>query len=137
MRYVPLFVQALIEKRDIVAGEDASWPISNDIHGALVIAGPQQGSDDRGREGEVITLLVQRTTRDGTAYTRIQNVLKNFVMAPVEGVDMTLLKGTKKEPLTFEQALAAHGERFGGFLAQRADDAAVVIAAPAEAPTEA
>lgn len=124
MRLLPLVIRAMLQNRNVAQGDPASWPIANDVHPARVIKGPHQGTDDRGRVGTVVTLLVQRSTLAGEPYTRIQNVLENFVMEPIDA-EASLIFGTDKEPLTLEEALNAHAERFGDFLSTQAQDAVV------------
>lgn len=106
---------------DIAPGSNLAWPIANDLWPVRMIAHKAQGVDDNGRPGEVLQILVERQTRDGSvAYTKIQNVLRQFVFTRPTGMTAPLI-----DDKSIEQALAEHTQRFGEFLSTRATDSVV------------
>lgn len=77
----------------IQIGQLVAWPIFNDVHLAEVASQPYMGVDDRGRNGLVIDLLVERTSLKGEKFTNLQTVLKRFVYEAPDGAEPTLLTG--------------------------------------------
>lgn len=112
---------------DIVAGMPLAWPIFNDVHPAIALREPRTGTDDRGRPGTVVKLLVERTNLQGEHFTKVQNVLEQFVFQRPEG-----MKGALIDTADINEALQAHAERFGDYLAEQTD-AAIVSTEPTEA----
>lgn len=108
----------IIEK--ITAGYRAAWPIFNDVHPAVALGEPEVGTDDRGRAGTIVRLLVQRTNLKGEPFTKVQKVLEQFVFQRPDGMEGALIDG-----MTVAEALRSHAERFGDYLAAQSDEASV------------
>jgi hypothetical protein len=91
-----------------------AWPIFGDIYPSRVMAPPAAGIDDRGREGTIVQLLVQRTNLKGETFTKVQKVLEQYVFQRPEG-----LKGELIDTGSLAEVLAAHAERFGDFMSEQ------------------
>ena len=96
---------------NIMAGLKTAWPIFGDVHPAIALTEAQPGFDDRGRQGNVVTLLVQRSNLSGDPYTKVQKVLEQFVFQRPEGMEGALIDG-----VSVDEALDAHADRFGEYL---------------------
>lgn len=109
----------------ITKGMRLAWPIFNDVHPAIALSAPEVGTDDRGRQGTIVRLLVQRTNLQGQPFTKVQKVLEQFTFQRPDGMEGALIDG-----IDVDAAVTAHAERFGDYLAERTD-AATVSQAPA------
>lgn len=104
-------------------GDPVIWSIGQagaapDNYPAVVVEGPHQGIDDRGREGMVITLIVQRSTRAGDPYLAVQRVLGDrFLFPRKERAEE--LDGTAAQPMTLADLVGKVNDALQAFLANQ------------------